>query len=123
MVSGAEMVGMGMIEIVSANGRDELAILKKLQNRGVDADKGVIMAVSDIIEDVRANGDAALREYSVKFDGFFPEKFSLGRSDLEESFEAVDEDFRNALMRAGANIKRFFRASRLLLRNRSPFLS
>ena len=96
-----------MIEITIANGIDEIGILKKLDSRSVDTDRDVIETVSGIIEDIRLNGDEALKEYSIRFDGFFPDRFELDRAALEESFNAVDERFRDAITRAGANIRAY----------------
>ncbi|MDR0957826.1 MAG: histidinol dehydrogenase, partial [Clostridiales bacterium] len=45
-------------------------LIKKLAERRSETDKTVNSAVSDILEDVRKNGDAAVRKYAEKFDGF-----------------------------------------------------
>ena len=96
-----------MIRIVTANGKDELDILGKLDRRTIDTNPEVFETVNNIIEDIRNSGDLALRKYSIEFDGVFPEQLELDRTVLEKSFEAVDGGFRDAIIRISANIKRY----------------
>ncbi len=53
--------------------------------------------VMNIIEDVRQNKDAALRDYTKKFDGRDLESFKVPVSRLEESYNALPETERQAL--------------------------
>ena len=43
--------------------------------------------VYDIIENVRANGDAALREYSEKFDGVKLDDFKVDQSIIDAAWD------------------------------------
>ena len=45
--------------------------------RAWDSDPGVRDTVRGIIEDVRTRGDAAVREYSERFDRWSPSRFNL----------------------------------------------
>ena len=56
-----------MIKKVKANGKDELEFLKELSDRNIETDKKVTEIVSEIIEDVRKNGDEAVKKYTLKF--------------------------------------------------------
>jgi len=76
--------------------------------RGIDQ-ANVEDIVTDILADVKMNGDEALRSYCRKFDGFTEEDFPLEVSEAEfdAAFEAVGPRFIQVLERAAANIRDF----------------
>jgi histidinol dehydrogenase len=96
-----------MVKCVKADGRAEFLALEKMEGRAAALERDAEEAVAAILEDVRRNGDAALRKYGEKFDGGLPEKRDYYAEDLKRAFEAADEDFRGALTRAAANIRRY----------------
>ena len=63
--------------------------------------------VSDIIANVRLRGDAALYEYSEKFDKASLTSLAVTEEEIEEAFSSVDEKFIDILTRAAANIRKF----------------
>ena len=63
--------------------------------------------VYDIIENVRANGDAALREYSEQFDGVKLDDFKVDQSIIDEAWDNLPEDLKHALLVAKKNITEF----------------
>ena len=63
--------------------------------------------VYDIIENVRANGDAALREYSEKFDGVKLDDFKVNQSIIDAAWDNLPEDLKHALLVAKKNITEF----------------
>ncbi|MBQ4151277.1 MAG: histidinol dehydrogenase [Clostridia bacterium] len=63
--------------------------------------------VSDIIANVRANGDAALFEYCEKFDGAKLNSLAVTEEEIEEAFAAVEPRFIEVLKKAAANIRKF----------------
>ena len=63
--------------------------------------------VYDIIENVRANGDAALREYSEKFDGVKLDDFKVDQSIIDATWDNLPEDLKHALLVAKKNITEF----------------
>ena len=60
-----------------------------------------------IIENVRANGDAALREYSEKFDGVKLDDFKVDQSIIDAAWANLPEDLKHALLVAKKNITEF----------------
>ena len=66
-----------MIPIVIADGTAEQQLLSSLRQRSTEVDKKVTESVSEIIERVRTEGDAAVRDYTLKFDGKLPESFEV----------------------------------------------
>ncbi|SLM99193.1 histidinol dehydrogenase [Brevibacterium yomogidense] len=55
------------------------------------ADPTVQQAVADVIADVRARGDEAVREYSLKFDDYGPDSFLLTAEQIEEVMARVPQ--------------------------------
>ena len=54
-----------------------------------EADAKVKEIVSNVISDIEANGDAAVRKYSEKFDNWTPESFKLSKKEIEEIVGSV----------------------------------
>ena len=68
--------------------------------------------VSGIIKDVRERGDAALFEYTEKFDGAKLSSLAVTEEEIAEAFEKVDPDLVRILERAAANIRKFHSAQK-----------
>ena len=67
----------------------------------------VAAAVSEIIQEVRQNGDAAVLNYTNKFDGVSLSALEVSEEEIEEAFASVDENFLNILRSAAENIRAF----------------
>ena len=63
--------------------------------------------VSEIISEVRAHGDAALRAYTKRFDGAELDSLAVSRGEIEEAMGLVEPRFLDILRRAAANIRKF----------------
>ena len=63
--------------------------------------------VSEIIENVRKNGDQALLEYSRKFDKAELTSLQVTKEEMEEALASVDPAFLEILREAAENIRRF----------------
>lgn len=63
-----------MLTIVKADSGEQSRFIHALKKRAQQTDKDVSAVVAQIIENVRAHGDQAVREYTEKFDGVAPEK-------------------------------------------------
>lgn len=96
-----------MIREIFADGESEKLFLKEYRDRNEAADTEITARVRDIIENVRLNGDAAVAEYTRKFDGALPPSVEIGKAELEKALAEVDSDFVEALRRAKANIEDF----------------
>ena len=68
--------------------------------------------VSDIIADVRANGDKALYAYAEKFDKVKLSSLEVSAEEIEEAFRAVEPRFLEILREAAENIRVFHRAQK-----------
>lgn len=96
-----------MIDITIADGITEKTLLQNLRQRSGEIDKKVTTAVTDILENVKARGDEAVREYTVKFDGRCPEQTEITRQQMEEAVAQADPRFVQALLNAMENIRAF----------------
>lgn len=96
-----------MITTVTADGKKEYAFIELLKKRAQDSDKNVIPAVSEIIENVRNNGDQAVRDYTIKFDGKAPEKNEITADEIDSLISQCDADYLKTIKKAAANIADF----------------
>ncbi|HYJ12614.1 MAG TPA: histidinol dehydrogenase, partial [Thermomicrobiales bacterium] len=65
--------------------------------------------VSRIVQDVRVDGDSAVRRYTVAYDGAAPESFEVPRVEWEKAWSSIDPDLQTALKAAADRIERFHR--------------
>lgn len=63
--------------------------------------------VKEIIENVKLNGDKALKEYTRRFDGVELTSLEVSELEIKEAFAAVSKDFIGVLNRSLENIKKF----------------
>lgn len=96
-----------MLPIVTANGKDEKELLRALRSRSGEVDRKVTSVVSEIIENVRVNGDKAVNEYTLKFDGKLPPAIEVSREEINDALTNADENFVSALLNAQENIVDF----------------
>ncbi len=82
---------------------------EEILNRDIRAEKNVEDVVDAILADVRARGDAALRDYAQKFDGAALGALEVSPVELEEAFANMDAYFLETLRAAAANIEAFHR--------------
>lgn len=96
-----------MIRIAKADGVSERELINQLKARSGEIDHKVTSAVTDILNNVKQNGDDAVREYTLKFDGHMPSKFEISREEIDSSPDKCDRDFILALYKAADNIRDF----------------
>lgn len=92
---------------IFANGTDEVAFLKDLSRRAGETNKEVTETVSAIIDNVKNNGDEAIRDYTLKFDGHLPQYYEVPREVINDALTSADSEFVNALLDAQENIADF----------------
>ena len=76
-------------------------------NRDIQAEEDVSAAVDGILREVRTRGDAALRDYTKRFDGAELKDLRVTAEEFDQAREAVDPYFLETLREAAANIRRF----------------
>jgi sulfopropanediol 3-dehydrogenase len=84
---------------------------KPAEERAED-DAKVRATVEGILADIAARGDAAVRELSVKFDGYAPEAFRLTSSEIAAAMQKVSARDMEDIRFAQTQIRRFAEAQR-----------
>ncbi|MBE6819926.1 MAG: histidinol dehydrogenase [Ruminococcaceae bacterium] len=92
-----------MIKIINIESAGKGEIL----TRDIKLESGVEAIVADIIKNVRENGDAALKEYSAKFDGVCPENLRVTQDEIDAAYENEDKALIETLEMAKKNIWAF----------------
>ena len=92
-----------MIKIINIDSAEKSEIL----TRDIKLESGVEAIVADIIKNVRENGDAALKEYSAKFDGVCPENLRVTQAEIDAAYENEDKALIETIELAKKNIWAF----------------
>jgi len=79
----------------------------ELIRRPVIDSKFLQNAVREILEAVRTNGDTALRQLSRKYDNVRLDEIEVGREEFAAILSGIDDDLRQAIETARANITKF----------------
>ena len=85
-----------------------LSELKRIEDRiNLDNNEGVNKIVKEILEDVKNQGDEALKKYTLKFDGFNPDPLSVSKKEIEKAWETTNKPLQEALKNAKYRIEKF----------------
>src|SRR5262249_49518566 len=88
------------------SGRGAEAFVRRLETRGATSLGKTEKTVRRIVEDVRKNGDRALRRYAAKWDGLERgQDLRVSQSDLQQAWDGVSEEFKQSLKVAAANLR------------------
>lgn len=83
------------------------ALLAALADRAENISPDIMNTVSEVISNVRKNGDAALREYTEKFDKVTFDSFYLSDAEKEALIAKVPDELKRIIDEAAANIFAF----------------
>lgn len=92
-----------MIQIVTADGVQEKALIADLRSRSAAVGEEITRSAAAIMEDVRRRGYEAVEEYSLKFDKAAPREFA--KEELDAAYSACDARLIRAMEHAAANIR------------------
>ncbi len=96
-------------------GRDNFDLLfGKLKGRSLEGRKDVEDAVSGILHNVKERGDAALVDYTQKFDGIAlnPSSLEVTKAEIDTAMISVDKKLLSVMEKAAANIRAFHEKQR-----------
>ncbi len=96
-----------MISYIKADGKAEKELISQLKARSGETSKKVTESVTEIIEAVRLEGDAALDRYTKLFDGSVPERLEVTKEEMEEAVKSVAPEFLTAVKNAAERIRDF----------------
>src|SRR5205814_2056245 len=105
-----------MIELIRRKDQERLAAkLRRIGQRNVALDTALMAQVAGIIDEVRARGDAALVEYTGRFDDFSlqPSELRVKEETLREFAGRAEAPVIEGLREAIARVRRFHEAEHL----------
>ena len=89
-----------------------IKIIKEAQVRSEEDNRNLRETVAGIIGEIRARGDAALKEYNEKFDGCTRESLRVSREEIDAAYKELGEQELADLKAAHHNIEAFANAQR-----------
>lgn len=97
------------MKILNLNDSVKKDILNALKTRSHSGNDYFTKTVSDIIENVKENGDKAVFEYTKKFDGASVDKdnFIVSKEEIDEAYSLVSDRLCEIIRKSIANIKSF----------------
>jgi histidinol dehydrogenase len=99
---------MKVLKTFGENAAATEAVLQQLEARGSANTAKVDDVVQQILTAVRSRGDAAVREFSAKFDGLTDaQPLLITRDEMQAAWDATSEELRAAMRLAQANIRAF----------------
>ncbi|MDO4534314.1 MAG: histidinol dehydrogenase [Clostridium perfringens] len=93
-----------MLRCVTLNEENLLSVIEKFKNRAPREEEKVELLVKNIINEVKKNGDEAVKEFTLRYDDISLENFEVTKEELEEAAKSVEEDVISALREAAKNI-------------------
>lgn len=84
---------------------------------GIKSNEGVASIVKGVIDDVRINGDVAVRSYSERFDKWTPKSFKLSPEDISSILSKVPEQTIKDIQEVQHNVRTFALAQRNSLKD------
>lgn len=96
-----------MIEVVKEGGKLGRRFIEQLKARSASNGKKVDVAVAEILQTVKTQGDKAVLDYTMRFDGAVPNPIEVTHEQMEKLKKSCDPDFLKALHDAAENIKDF----------------
>lgn len=82
------------------------------EDAAAEADAQVRSTVETIIQDIKRRGDAAVREWSAKFDNWSPEDYRLSQRQIDEAYAALDAQTIEDIRFAQAQVRNFAQVQR-----------
>jgi len=87
--------------------KDINEIIPKILQRNEEYEENFLHTVLEIINDVKKNGDLALKHYSKKFDNNHSDQLEITKKDLISAYDSIDEQLKLDLQLAKKNIEDF----------------
>lgn len=84
-----------------------------LMRPAIAASDSISRTVSEILDNVKARGDAALRDYSARFDNTEVQSLKVSAAEIDAAAARLSDELKQAMAVAVANIDTFHRAQQL----------
>lgn len=83
---------------------------QQLLQRPYQDDSAVLQTVQHILDEVRVNGDDAIRAFTRKFDGVALTEIKISEKEIEDAASQLSEELKTAIGQAKKNIETFHKA-------------
>lgn len=104
---------MSFNTIIDWNGCSADQQQQLLTRPAISASDSISKTVTEILNNVKANGDAALREYSAKFDKTIVAALQVSEAEIAAAGERLSDELKQAMAVAVKNIETFHNAQQL----------
>ncbi len=104
---------MSFNTIIDWNGCSADQQRQLLTRPAISASDSISKTVAEILDNVKANGDAALREYSAKFDKTTVAALQVSEAEIAAAGERLSDELKQAMAVAVQNIETFHNAQKL----------
>ena len=96
-----------LINILQANSKEGLEYLEGLKKRAEGIQEDVSVKVSEMLSEIKEKGDSAVLSFTRKFDCESIQSLDVTEEEIKKAYEAVDDEFVEALKTAKENIIEF----------------
>ena len=96
-----------MARTVDARAREPREVVGELRRPGGFLSEEIRAAAGRIVEDVRERGDAALLDYTERFDGVRLRDIRVPEAEIDRATESLSSDLRDSLWVAIENVRAF----------------
>ena len=96
-----------MVRTLDARGTEPREVVQHLRRPGGFLSEDIRAAARRIVDDVRARGDAALLEYTERFDGVRPREILVPKDEIDNAAESLSADLRESFLVAIENVRAF----------------
>lgn len=101
-----------LINILQANSKEGIEYLEGLKKRAEGIENDVNVKVSEMLSEIKINGDSAVLNFTRKFDCENIQSLTVKEEEIKKAYEAVDDEFVEALKTAKENITEFHEKQR-----------
>lgn len=94
-----------MLNLMEVTEKNKKVLIDELKERIGETEQEVILSVTNILSNVRKQGDKSLFELTKKFDNVELKSLEVSKAEIDDCFNKVEEDFIKALEEAKTNIE------------------
>ena len=95
-----------MKKILKPKSSEWAAILKRPTQTVADIEKTVVQ----IFDEIKNDGDTAVKKYTEKFDGISPDQLRISEAEIEQASDLLDDKLKESIELAKNNIAKFHKA-------------
>lgn len=84
---------------------DSKELLKKINNRSSFDNEKALAVVTKVMEDIKVNGDEALRKYTMQFDKCVIDEFLVTEDEISAAYKSIDDSILEIIRESRDNIR------------------